>query len=62
MTLLPHFLACATCMPDPNSDVARAANMAILFMVVVLFCMFALMLKIMYNFARKARQFENSPQ
>lgn len=49
-------------MPDPTSNVGIAANSAILFMVVIVFCMFGLMLKIMYNFARKARQFENSSQ
>ena len=56
MTTLPDILlACATCLPDQNTDVARAANMAILFMVAVLFGMFGILLKVMFNFARRQR-------
>lgn len=59
MNLLPLFFACSVCMPDPTSDVAKASSTAILFMIGVLFCMFALLIKIMLNFARKQREFEN---
>lgn len=62
MVLSQHLLACATCMPSRESDVFLASNMAILFMVIVVFSMFAVVIRIMFNFARKARQFENSPQ
>ena len=62
MTLFSQLLACATCMPDPDSSIFLASNMAILFMVIVVFSMFALVIRIMFNFSRKARQFENSPQ
>jgi len=55
MNLLPHILACATCQVDQNTDVARASNMAILFMVAVVFSMFGVLLKIIVNFARKQR-------
>lgn len=60
MSLLPQFLACATCLPDQSTDVARASNMAILFMVVVVLSMLGLLLKILFNFARKQRDFEKS--
>lgn len=53
MTFLPSILACATCLPDQNTDVARASNMAILFMVAVVFSMFGVLLRIIVNFARK---------
>jgi hypothetical protein len=60
MNLSPAILACATCSVDQNTDVARAANMAILFMVVVMFAMFGVLLKVMFNFARKQRAHQNS--
>jgi flagellar basal body-associated protein FliL len=56
MSLLPDIFACATCMPDPDSDVAKASSMAILFMVGVVFSMLGLVIKIMFNFARKERE------
>ncbi len=60
MSLPPQLLACATCLPDQTTDIARASNMAILFMVIVVFAMLGLLLKILFNFARKQREFENS--
>jgi len=36
--------------------------MAILFMVVVVFAMLGLLLKILFNFARKQREFEKATQ
>ena len=55
-----HQLACAVCLPDQSSEVAKASNTAILFMVIVVFGMFGLIVKIMFNFARKQREFEKS--
>ncbi|MCE9518132.1 MAG: hypothetical protein K8R87_00965 [Verrucomicrobia bacterium] len=55
MNLLHPFIACATCLPDQSTDVARASNMAILFMVGVVFSMFGVILKVIFNFARKQR-------
>ncbi len=55
MNALLPILACATCLPDQNTDVARASNMAILFMIVIVFAMFGVLLKIIWNFARKQR-------
>jgi heme/copper-type cytochrome/quinol oxidase subunit 2 len=55
MNVLPYILACATCLPDQSTDVARASNMAILFMIAVVFSMFGVILTIMFNFARKQR-------
>ena len=61
MSLIPlHQLACAVCLPDQSSEVAKASNTAILFMVIVVFSMLGLLVKIMFNFARKQREFENS--
>lgn len=62
MSPLPQFLACATCLPDQSTDVARASNMAILFMVVVVFSMLGFLLKILFNFARKQREFIKAHQ
>jgi len=55
-----HLLACATCLPDQNTDVARAASMSIFFMVGVVFFMLGLLLKIIFNFARKQREHSNN--
>ena len=52
---LPFILACATCLPDQDTDVARAANMAILFMVAVVVLMSGVLLKVIVNFARRQR-------
>lgn len=56
MSLPSHLLACATCLPDQGTEVAHAANMAILFMAVVIIAMLGLLLKIIFNFARRQRQ------
>ncbi len=60
MNLITPLIACATCLPDQGTDVARAANMAILFMVVVIMLMLGLLLKIIFNFARKQREYTNT--
>lgn len=60
MNFLTPIIACATCLPDQGTDVARAANMAILFMVAVIVMMLGLLLKIIFNFARKQRQHPNT--
>lgn len=61
MSLAPfHQFACSVCLPDQSTEVAKASNTAILFMVVVVFLMLGLIVKIMLNFARKQREFENS--
>ncbi len=60
MNLPASIIACATCLPDQGTDVARAANMAILFMVVVVMLMLGLLIKIIFNFARKQRQYTNT--
>ena len=59
MNVLPPLLACATCMPDQSTDVARASNMAIVFMIGVVFAMLGLFIKIMFNFARRQRECDN---
>lgn len=59
MNFIPRMLACATCLPDQDSSVALAANIAILFMVVVVAAVFGLLLKIMFNFARRQRAHED---
>ena len=61
MSTVHVLLACATCQPDQNTDTARAANFAILFMVIVVFLMLGTLLKIMFNFARRQRQQNNLP-
>ena len=59
--LPPHsILACATCLPDQSTGTAYASNMAILFIVCIVFAMLGTLLKIIFNFARKQRQFLNS--
>ena len=59
--MLTTLLACATCQPDQNTDTARAANFAILFMVIIVFLMLGTLLKIMFNLARRQRQLSNLP-
>ena len=54
--MLTTLIACATCQPDQNTDTARAANFAILFMVIIVFLMLGTLLKIMFNLARRQRQ------
>jgi predicted nucleic acid-binding Zn ribbon protein len=59
--MLTTLFACATCQPDQNTDTARAANFAILFMVIIVFLMLGTLLKIMFNLARRQRQQETLP-
>ena len=58
MNVLPSILACATCLADPTSETAQAMNMALVFMVAVVFAMLGLLIKIMFNFARRQRETE----
>jgi hypothetical protein len=60
MSVLHSFLACATCLPDQDTQVAQAANLSILFMVGIVFLMLGTLLKIMFNFARRQRSNANS--
>ena len=55
MSVLPKIFACATCLPDQTTEVAKAANMSILFMVIIVFAMLGTLLKIMFNFARRQK-------
>ena len=57
----PHaILACATCMPDQSTHTAAAANMSILFLLGVILAMLGVFLKVIFNLARRQRQFLNS--
>ena len=60
MTVLPTIIACATCLADPSSETAQAMGNALIFMVVVVFAILGLLIKIMFNFARRERECENS--
>jgi hypothetical protein len=60
MNFLPPIIACATCSADPTTETAQAMNMALIFMVAVVFAMLGLLIKIMFNFARRQREAENS--
>lgn len=60
LTFFPKLLACAVCLPDQSTEVARAANMALVFMVIVVFAMLGLLIKIMYNFARREREHQDA--
>lgn len=60
MDLISPLLSCATCMPDPSSEVSKAASMSIMFLGVIIFGMMGLLIKIMFNFARRQREFEKS--
>jgi hypothetical protein len=52
--------ACATCLADPSSETARAMSFALIFMVGIVFAMLGLLIKIMFNFARRERECEKS--
>lgn len=56
MNIIPDLIACATCMPDPNSPVSIAGSKAILLMLTVLFVLLAIFLRAIFNFARKQRE------
>lgn len=62
MFSLPSILGCATCFADQSSETAKAMNLALIFMVGVVFAMLGLLIKIMFNFARRQRECENSVQ
>lgn len=53
--LLP--IACATCLPDPNSAEANAQGLAILVMLGILGFIFSVLFYTIASFARKQRQF-----
>ena len=55
MSFLPSILACAVCMPDPDSSVSRAAGFAIFFMITMVAIVLSVFLKVIFNFARKQR-------
>lgn len=57
MTPLHLPLACATCMPDPNSIEANAQGFAILFMLGILAIVFSVLFYTIYSFARRQRRF-----
>ena len=61
MNVLPSLIACATCLADQSSETGQAMNIALIFMVGVVFAMLGLLLKIMFNFARRQRECENPP-
>jgi hypothetical protein len=60
MHLLPPIIACATCSADPTTETAQAMTNALIFMVIIVFAMLGLLIKIMFNFARREREAENS--
>jgi hypothetical protein len=60
MDFITPLLSCATCMPDPSSEVSKAASLAIIFLGTIIFGMLGLLIKIMFNFARREREFEKS--
>jgi hypothetical protein len=60
MSLLPPIIACATCVADPTSETAQAMSLALIFMVGIVFTMLGLLIKIMFNFARREREAESS--
>jgi hypothetical protein len=60
MNFLPLTIACATCLADPTSEMSKAMNMALIFMVGIVFTMLGILIKIMFNFARRQRESENS--
>ena len=60
MSFLPPIVACATCIADQTSETAQAMNLALVFMVAVVFGMLGLLIKIMFNFARREREAESS--
>jgi hypothetical protein len=60
MNLVPPIFACATCLADPSSTTAQAMTYALIFMVGIVFAMLGLLIKIMFNFARRERECEKS--
>ena len=60
LTLLP--LACATCKADPNSIMAQAQDLAVLVLLGFLALGMGCVGLIVYNFARKQRNFAMAAQ
>lgn len=60
METFSPLLSCATCFVDPSSDVSKAASMSIMFLGSIILGMMGLLIKIMFNFARRQRECENS--
>ncbi len=57
MSLLSLPIACATCLPDPNSAEANAQGFAILIMLGVLAFIFSVLFYTIFSFARRQRRF-----
>ncbi len=57
MNFLSLPIACATCLPDPNSAEANAQGFAILCMLAVLAFIFSILFYTIFSFARRQRQF-----
>jgi hypothetical protein len=57
MNLFALPLACATCLPDPNSAEANAQGFAVLFMLGALAIIFSVLFYTIFSFARRQRQF-----
>jgi heme/copper-type cytochrome/quinol oxidase subunit 2 len=56
MNLLSLPIACATCLPDPNSAEANAQGLAFLFMLSALALIFSILFYTIFSFARRQRQ------
>jgi len=59
MNLLFLPIACATCMPDPNSAEANAQGFAVLFMLSALALIFSVLFYTIFSFTRRQRQFSD---
>jgi heme/copper-type cytochrome/quinol oxidase subunit 2 len=57
MNTLSLPIACATCLPDPNSAEANAQGFAILVMLGVLGFIFCVLFYTIYSFTRRQRQY-----
>jgi hypothetical protein len=59
MNLLSLPIACATCLPDPNSSEANAQGLAFLVMLSALALIFSILFYTIFSFARRQRQFSD---
>jgi hypothetical protein len=57
MIAIFDFLACATCRPDPNSNLAGAANGAVFVMLVFMGVVFSGLAAMIFRIVRRARAF-----
>ncbi len=57
MSLLSLPIACATCLPDPNSAEANAQGFAILVMLGILAFIFGVLFYTIFSFARRQRRY-----